>query len=77
MNFWVLPTLFVTPIKFMDMVFYLTMCQSYVFETLGYWMDYVLKIKDPLNEWNVILLYYVMDFLNPKNYNYLKFSLIF
>jgi hypothetical protein len=26
-------------------------------------MKYVLKIKDPLNEWNVILIYYVMDFL--------------
>jgi hypothetical protein len=33
-----------------------------VFETLGYWMNYVLKTKDPLNEWNVILIYYVMDF---------------
>jgi len=43
-----------------------------VFETLGYWMSYVLKTKDPLNEWNVILIYYVMDFLNPKNCNYLK-----
>jgi len=26
-------------------------------------MKYLLKIKDPLNEWNVILIYYVMDFL--------------
>jgi hypothetical protein len=43
-----------------------------MFETLGYWMNYVLKTKDPLKEWNVILIYYVMDFLNPINYNYLK-----
>jgi len=36
-------------------------------------MNYVLKTKDPLNEWNVILINYVMDFfLNPKNCNYLK-----
>jgi hypothetical protein len=41
-----------------------------VFETLKYWMNYILKIKDPLNEWNVILIYYVMDFLNPKTCNY-------
>jgi hypothetical protein len=34
-----------------------------MFETLGYWMNYVLKLKDPLNEWNVILIYYVMNFL--------------
>jgi hypothetical protein len=27
-------------------------------------MNYVLKTKDPLNEWNVILIYYVMEFLN-------------
>jgi hypothetical protein len=25
-------------------------------------MNYVLKTKDPLNEWIVILIYYVMDF---------------
>ncbi len=25
-------------------------------------MNYVLKKNDPLNEWNVILFYYVMDF---------------
>jgi hypothetical protein len=31
-----------------------------VFETLGHWMNYVLKTKDPLNG-NVILIYYVMD----------------
>jgi len=46
----------------MDMDFYLTMCQSYVFETLGYWINYVEKTKDPLNEWNVILIYYVIEF---------------
>jgi hypothetical protein len=34
-----------------------------MFETLGYRMNYVLKNKDPLNEWNVILIYYVMNFL--------------
>jgi hypothetical protein len=34
-----------------------------MFETLGYWMNYVLKTKDPFNEWNVILTYCVMDFL--------------
>jgi hypothetical protein len=34
-----------------------------MFEILGYWTNYVLKTKDPLNEWNVILIYYVMDFL--------------
>jgi hypothetical protein len=27
-------------------------------------MNYVLKTKDPLNEWNVILIYYVMEILN-------------
>jgi len=26
------------------------------FETLGYWMNHVFKTKDPLNEWNVILI---------------------
>jgi hypothetical protein len=29
-------------------------------------MNYVLKTKDSLNEWNVILIYYVLDFLNLK-----------
>jgi hypothetical protein len=33
-------------------------------------MNYVLKTKYALNEWNVILIYYDMDFSNPKNYNY-------
>jgi hypothetical protein len=37
-------------------------------------MNYILKSKDPLNEWNVILIYYFMDFLNPKNFTYLKSS---
>jgi hypothetical protein len=46
----------------MDMDFYFTMCSFYVFETLGHWMNYVLKTKYPLNEWNVILIYYVMNF---------------
>ncbi len=27
--------------KFMDMDFYLIMCSSYMFDTLGYWMNYV------------------------------------
>jgi hypothetical protein len=62
MDFWNFPTLFVIPTKLMDMDFYLTMCQSYVFETLGYWINYVEKTKDPLNEWNVILIYYVIEF---------------
>jgi hypothetical protein len=35
-------------------------------------MNYVLKTKDPLNEWNVILIYYVMDFFNPQKINYLR-----
>jgi hypothetical protein len=48
--------------KLMDMDFYLTMCWSYVFETLGYWMNYVLRTKIPLNELNVILIYYVINF---------------
>jgi hypothetical protein len=43
-----------------------------VFETLVYWMNYVLKTKDPLNEWNVILIYYVMDFLKSQKYNDFK-----
>jgi hypothetical protein len=63
MDFWILPTFFVTHAKFMDMDFYFTMCWSYVFKTLGHWMNYVLKTKDPLNEWNMILIDYVMDFL--------------
>ncbi len=50
----------------MDMDFYFTMCWSYVFETLGYWMNHVLKTKDPLNEWNVILIYYVTGFLKSQ-----------
>jgi hypothetical protein len=44
----------------------------YVFETLGYLMNYVKKTKDPLNERNVILIYYVVDFSKSQNYN-LKF----
>jgi hypothetical protein len=48
------------------MNFYFTMCLFYMFETLGYWMNYVLTTKDPLNEWNVILIYYVMDFLKSQ-----------
>jgi len=44
----------------------------YVFETLGYWMNYVKKTKDPLNEWTVILIYYVVDFSKSQNYNYFK-----
>ncbi len=43
-----------------------------MFETLGYWMNYFQKTKDPLNEWNVILIYYGMDFLKFHKYNYLK-----
>ncbi len=66
MNFCILPTLFITLAKLMDMDFYLTMCYSYVFETLRYWMNHVKKIKDPSNEWNVILIYYVMDFLKSQ-----------
>jgi hypothetical protein len=50
----------------MYMDFYLTICQSYVFETLGYWMIHILKIKEPLNEWNVILIYYVMNFVKSQ-----------
>jgi hypothetical protein len=34
--------------------------------------NYVLKTKNPLNEWNVILIYYVMDFLKSQNCNYFK-----
>jgi len=37
-------------------------------------MNYVLKFKDPLNEWNVILIYMLWTFYNPKNCNYLKSS---
>ncbi len=48
------------------MDFYLTMCNYYVFGTLEYWMNHVKKTKNPLNEWNVILIYYVMDFLKSK-----------
>jgi hypothetical protein len=66
MDFWILPKLFVTLAKLMDMDFYLTMCLSYVFETLGYWMNHVWETKDPLNEWNVILIYYVMDFFKSQ-----------
>ena len=35
-----------------------------MFKNLGHWMNYVQETDDPLNEWNVILIYYVMDFLN-------------
>jgi hypothetical protein len=62
MDLKILPTFLITPIKLMDMDFYFTMCSFYVFETLGHWMNYVLKTKYPLNEWNVILIYYVMNF---------------
>ncbi len=41
MDLKILPTLFVTFVKLMDMDFYLTMCHSYMFETLGYSMNYV------------------------------------
>jgi hypothetical protein len=34
-----------------------------VFKTLGYWINYILKTKDPLKELNVILIYYVMKIL--------------
>jgi len=33
-----------------------------LFETLGYLINYILKTKNALNEWNVILIYYVMNF---------------
>ncbi len=34
---------------------------------LKFWdMNYVSKIKNPLNEWNVILIYYVMDFFKSQ-----------
>jgi hypothetical protein len=73
MEFWKFPTFFFTPTKLINMDFYFTMCQSYVFETLGHWMNYVIKIKDPLNEWNVILIYYVTWILKFLNFfNYLK-----
>jgi hypothetical protein len=29
-------------------------------------MNYVQETKDPLNEWNVILIYYVMDFFKSQ-----------
>jgi hypothetical protein len=29
-------------------------------------MNHVEETKDPLNEWNVILIYYVMDFLKSQ-----------
>jgi hypothetical protein len=35
-------------------------------------MNYVLRTKDPLNEWNVILIYYVMDFFKSKKKNLFK-----
>jgi hypothetical protein len=36
-------------------------------------MNYVLKNKDPLNQWNVILIYYVMGYLKfQKNVIILK-----
>ncbi len=52
-----------------DMDFYLTICQFHVFETLVYQMK---KIKGPLNEWNVILIYYVMDFSKSQIFKLLK-----
>jgi hypothetical protein len=35
-------------------------------------MNYILKTKDPLNEWNVILIYYVMDFSKSQKLIILK-----
>jgi hypothetical protein len=35
-------------------------------------MNYVKEINDPLYEWNVILLYYVLDFSKSQNFNYFK-----
>jgi hypothetical protein len=35
-------------------------------------MNYLKKTKDPLNEWNVILIYYIMNFSKSQKYNYLK-----
>jgi hypothetical protein len=37
-----------------------------MFETLGYWMNHVLKTKNQSNEWNVILIYFVMDFFKSQ-----------
>jgi hypothetical protein len=31
-----------------------------------------LKTKDPLNEWNIILIYYFMDFLKFQMCNFFK-----
>jgi hypothetical protein len=46
----------------MDMDFYLVIYYSYMFKTLGYWINYIENNKNPLNEWNVILICYVMEF---------------
>ncbi len=35
-------------------------------------MNYFFKTKDPLNEWNGILIYYVMDFLKSQKVFFLK-----
>jgi hypothetical protein len=35
-------------------------------------MNYVLKTKDPLNEWNVILIYYVMEFSKSQKLYFFK-----
>jgi hypothetical protein len=33
-----------------------------MFETLGYWMNRVFETKNPLNEWNVILIIMLWTF---------------
>ncbi len=33
---------------------------------------FFVKTKDALNEWNMISIYYVMDFSKSQNYNYFK-----
>jgi hypothetical protein len=35
-------------------------------------MNYVLKTKDPLNEYNVILIYYVMEFSKSQKIKIFK-----
>jgi hypothetical protein len=62
MHFWILATIFVMFTKHMNMDFYLILYKSHVFKTLGSRLIFVYKTKDSLNEWNMILIYYVMDF---------------
>jgi hypothetical protein len=66
MDFWILPTFFVTLAKLMDIQTFILQCVNLICLKLwdiGWIMFKKLKIHWI---WNVILIYYVMDFLKSQ-----------